>query len=241
MPSFPLPDGLAPGSQVPQESTCTTILSEAEAKAFATWCRATGISTTAGFLGALSLAVRRLDPSAAVGDEHPFRALVSTHTRYDLRWAEALGWFTAVAPFEVVMRGDAELPDVLSDVDAAWTGAKLGAGLPMARVGALLGRPIEPRFVVSYLDARRVRGADRWVDWNACALIGDVGPTDQVYVWINRMPTETYLTWRYPGNDICRSQVLGVNEIIRHIILETTGTGAAVSARIAPATEGMTV
>lgn len=217
-PSFPLPDGLAPGSQVPQTATCTTILTESEAATFGAWCRASGISTTAGFLGVLALAFRRLDPTTRGSDEHPFRALVSTHTRHDPRWAEALGWFTAVAPFAVTIRGDSVLIDVLDDVDAAWSDAKVGARLPMARVGSLLGRPIEPRFVVSYLDARHVRGAARWADWNAGALIGDVGPTDQVYLWINRMPTETYLTWRFPGNDVCRDQVQAVNVTMSDII-----------------------
>ncbi|HEY4375940.1 MAG TPA: condensation domain-containing protein, partial [Acidimicrobiales bacterium] len=203
MPSFPLADGLAPGSQVPQGSCCIPILDEAEALAFGTWCRASGISAGTGFLGALTLAFTRLAREAGVVDPAApeldrFRVLVSTHTRHDARWAEALGWFTAVAPFDVSVPTGHELGDILPTLNAAWADAKRGAALPLSRIGELLGRTLEPRFLVSYLDARHARGANLWPYWRAHAFIGDVGPTDQVYAWINRMPNETYLTWRYP-------------------------------------------
>ena len=51
--------------------------------------------------------------------------------------------------------------------------------------------------------------------------LGDVGPTDEVYVWINRMPTETYLTWRFPGNDVCRAEIEAVTESMRQIIIDS--------------------
>ncbi|HEY4377842.1 MAG TPA: hypothetical protein VGM93_11825, partial [Acidimicrobiales bacterium] len=155
-----------------------------------------------------------------------------THTRHDARWAEALGWFTAVAPFDVSVPTGHELGDILPTMNAAWADAKRGAALPLSRIGELLGRTLEPRFLVSYLDARHARGANLWPYWRAHAFIGDVGPTDQVYAWINRMPNETYLTWRYPGNDVCRNQVLAVTEtmaeIIREIVTVELGPVAAV-------------
>ncbi len=228
LPRFPLADGLAPGSQVPQEARCLPILTEAQSAAFGSWCRANGASAASGFLAALSLAfTRRVSetgadrvPGRAGSDDAGFRSLVSTHTRHEPHWAEALGWFTAIAPFAVDFRADQDLIDVLPMAVDAWSAGKRGAGLPMSRISDLLAIPLQPRFVVSYLDARYVRSADRWQTWKANALLGDVGPTDEVYVWINRMPTETYLTWRFPGNDVCRSSVEGVTESLRQIILD---------------------
>ncbi len=230
LPKFPLPDGLAPGSQVPQEARCIPILTDEEGKAFAAWCRANGASSATGFLAAMSLAFTRLggqsgsEPgladqsgSGAVG----FRSLVSTHTRHEAHWAEALGWFTAIAPFEVEFGAEQDLIDILPQAGEAWTAAKRGAGLPMSCIGDLLDASLQPRFVVSYLDARHTRSASDWQAWNAHACLGDVGPTDEVYVWINRMPTETYLTWRFPGNDVCRAEIEAVTESMRQIIIES--------------------
>lgn len=245
MPRFPLPDGLAPGSQVPQEAICTTIISEHEAKIFGAWCRSLGISAGTGFLAAMALAFTRLGTEAGVDDvvvdpSRPdlvgFRALVSTHTRHEACWSDVMGWFTAIAPFEVALPAGRDLPEVLPIVAEAWDDAKRGTALPLTRIGELLDVNLEHRFVMSYLDARHASGADRWAAWNSQAFIGDVGPTDQVYVWINRVPTETYLTWRYPGNDVCRSQVAAVTESMGRIIREIcVAAQVAEAARVAAA------
>ena len=230
LPKFPLPDGLAPGSQVPQEARCIPILTDAQSAAFAACCRANGASSATGFLAAMSLAFTRLGGQTGIeqslaGQSGPgavgFRSLVSTHTRHEAHWAEALGWFTAIAPFEVEIGAEQELIDVLPQVVDSWTAAKRGAGLPMSRISDLLDTSLQPRFVVSYLDARHTRSASDWQAWNAHACLGDVGPTDEVYVWINRMPTETYLTWRFPGNDVCRAEIEAVTESMRQIIIDS--------------------
>jgi hypothetical protein len=155
-----------------------------------------------------------------------FRSLVSTHTRHSPHWAESIGWFTAIAPFAVEYPADRELIDVLALANESWATAKRGAGLPMPRISDLLDAPLQPRFVLSYLDARFNSSADRWDDWKAHALIGDVGPTDEVYAWINRMPTETYLTWRFPGNEVCGAEVEAVTKLMAQIILETLSLGS---------------
>ena len=195
---------------------------------FGDWCRANGVSSATGFLAALSLAFTRVGRTIDLrlgGDQTTetvgFRSLVSAHTRHAAHWAEALGWFTAIAPLDVEFRDDQELVEILPIVGEAWARAKRGAGLPMSRIGELLDVPLQPRFVVSYLDARYVRSADRWQNWNAQAYLGDVGPTDEVYLWINRMLDETYVTWRYPGNDVCRAQIEAVTEAMRQIIVQS--------------------
>lgn len=228
VPAFPLPDGLAPGSQIPQSSCCLPILTEPEAAAFSRWCRAHGVSAGTGFLGAFTLATNRRREALATNaaDTERFRVLVSTHTRHEPHWAESLGWFTAVAPFDVTLPSGLDLDEVLPAVDAAWSRAKRGAALPLARIGELLDRPVEPRFVISYLDARYARGGDRWDAWNAHAYFGDVGPSDEVYAWINRLPTETYLTWRFPGNDVCRAEVEAVTALMGQIIHEIVAAGS---------------
>jgi len=229
VPVFPLPDGLPPGSQIPQSSCCLPILTEAEAAVFSRWCRQHGVSAGAGFLGAFTLAVNRRRETLADNAEETerFRVLVSTHTRHEAHWAESLGWFTAVAPFDVTLPSGLDLDEVLPTVDDAWARAKRGAALPLARIGELLGQPVEPRFVISYLDARHARGGDRWEAWNSHAYFGDVGPSDEVYAWINRLPTETYLTWRFPGNDVCRTEIEAVTALMAQIIHEIVSTGPA--------------
>ena len=235
LPSFPLSDGLPPGSQVPQEARCIPILTDEQGAVFAAWCRANGASASTGFLAAMSLAFTRLGRETAMdqrsvgqtgADVAGFRSLVSTHTRNEPHWGEALGWFTAVAPFAMEFEADQELIDILPLAVDAWATGKRGAGLPMSRISDLLDVPLQPRFVVSYLDTRYSRFASRWQAWKAHAFLGDVGPTDEVYVWINRMPTETYLTWRYPGNDVCRAEIEGVTETMRQIIVDTISVGS---------------
>lgn len=234
LPGFPLPDGLPPGSQVPQESCCIPILTDTQGAAFGVWCRANGVSAATGFLAAMSLAFTRLGGGTAVdqasgeqtgSDVVRFRSLVSTHTRHEAHWAEALGWFTAIAPLAVEFGAEQELIDILPLTGDAWTVAKRGAGLPMSCISDFLDVPLQPRFVVSYLDTRYARSANRWQEWNAHAYLGDVGPSDEVYVWINRMPTETYLTWRFPGNDVCRAEIEAVTESMQQIIVDSLSIG----------------
>lgn len=225
LPRFPLPDGLPPGSQVPQEARCIPIITETQAAAFGAVCRANGVSAGTGFLAAMSLAFTRRSREAG-SDLVGFRSLVSTHTRHAAHWAEAIGWFTAIAPFAVEYPAELDLIDILPLVGESWAAGKRGAGLPMSRISDLLDVPLQPRFVVSYLDARFNRSSARWQDWNAHALIGDVGPTDEVYAWINRMPTETYLTWRFPGNQVCADEVEAVTESMGQIIRDAVALGA---------------
>ncbi len=59
--------------------------------------------------------------------------------------------------------------------------------VPFDRVGELLGVPIRPRFVVSYMDVRFVPMAAQWPEWNARALRSRSYAHD-VYIWINRTP-----------------------------------------------------
>ncbi len=230
LPAFPLPDGLPPGSQIPQEARCLPLLGEDNVGAFGSFCRANGVSTSAGFLAAMALAFTRLGGAGGIepASVHPngagfvtFRSLVSTHTRHEARWAEAIGWFTALAPFAVDVDADQQLVDILPHVGDAWAVAKRGAGLPMPRIGELLDTSLQPRFVVSYLDARYADALCRRPGWDAHAYLGDIGPTDGVHVWINRFPDETYLTWRFPGNETCRTEVQAVTEAMRRIILDT--------------------
>ncbi len=225
LPSFPLPDGLPPGSQVPQEARCIPILTEDQAAAFGAWCRTNGSSAATGFLAAMALAFTRRGRESG-SDLVGFRSLVSTHTRHAAHWAEVVGWFTAIAPFAVNYPADLELIDVLPLAGESWAAGKRGAGLPMSCISDLLDVPLQPRFVVSYLDARFTRSADRWQACKAHALIGDVGPTDEVYAWINRMPTETYLTWRFPGNEVCAGEIEAVTATMGQIILDALAVGA---------------
>ncbi|MGC0364949.1 hypothetical protein ABH922_002933 [Rhodococcus sp. 27YEA15] len=205
---FPLPIGER--SAEPQNGLSTWLLDAEGSQAFSSVCGSVGVGYFAGLLSCLAVVGHDL-----AGKDH-FQVITPVHTRSSQEWAGALGWFVGLCPVEFAA-DDASF-DVLARRAAEATAAvKPAAAIPFDRVGERLGRPISPRFVVSYMDVRFVPEAAQWPERNARALRSRAY-THDVYLWLNRTPRGLNLAIRYPNNGVANAAVHSYVAALRQAI-----------------------
>ncbi|WP_415840190.1 condensation domain-containing protein [Nocardiopsis gilva] len=219
-PSFPLDLGLAPGERCPQGTDTRRLLDAASADAFERICLDSGGSLFTGILAATGLAAHRL------GARDELRLCVPMHTRNEERWANAIGWFTTVAPLTLDISGStaAGASDEAGDRAAAdGFAARLRSAregfrvardlgrLPVAHVLAALGeefaRGKDDVFMLSFIDYRRFPESEHYVAANAHHLSA-VTMADDAQFWVSRTHEGLFLRSRYPDDPVAENAVL---------------------------------
>ncbi|MFC9431885.1 hypothetical protein [Streptomyces sp. NPDC056987] len=214
------------GSGREQIGGCERLLDADAAHAFQRACRPHGGNFLTGVLTCLALAAREEEQGEGdLGwDSGEFRALTPFHTRGDARWAHSVGWYVGLAPLRFAVRRGDSFADILTAASGALDGAGEMAAIPFPRVSELLGRRLEPRFVVSYMDMRRTPGARRWGEWKAAALRSRRVHPDEVYLWVNRSYDGVHLSFRHPATEPARHAVsrlvAGTGRLMRRISAE---------------------
>ncbi|MEE2032450.1 condensation domain-containing protein [Rhodococcus chondri] len=199
-PAFPLPIGHRPARVTPQQRLSERWFDDAEATLFAERCRDAGAGFFAGALACLGQA------AADLAGAERFRTVAPSHTRTGPMWAGALGWFVGLRPIDIDLSGDPDFVTLATRAARELHDTRSSARVPFDRVGELLGVPIRPRFVVSYMDVRFVPMAAQWPEWNARALRSR-SYTHDVYVWLNRTPQGVNVSVRYPDNTVAAANV----------------------------------
>jgi hypothetical protein len=198
LPNFPVDLGLEPGGALPTQKLLREKLVDADAAAaFEAYCRPHGGSMV-GILAATSLVVHE------IGGQPVYRTVVPFHTRLKSAWTNSVGWYVGGAPIEVPAARDFDA--ALLAVRAELQANRSLARMPLARILRLLGtdfRPTSPDLysIVSYVDARGIRGSDRWAERKVYGLIR-VSYGDQVCAWVNRLHEGLWFACRYPDTDI---------------------------------------
>jgi mycolipenoyl-CoA---2-(long-chain-fatty acyl)-trehalose mycolipenoyltransferase / long-chain-acyl-CoA---trehalose acyltransferase len=218
LPAFPLDLGIAAGEYPQQTGGCTWLIDPSDAEAFDEVCKAVGGNVAAGVTAAAGAAAYEL------GDVPVYRTVIPFHTRSELQWLSALGWYIGLAPLEVATTQAADFHDLVRMSRRAARVARPVAQAPFAKVFSLLEPPVRPLSVMSYIDARVVPGAAHWTDWNAHAF-GKVSYGDEVYLWINRTLDGMYVTYRYPDTEVARRNVTAYIDRMRDIITSVAQTG----------------
>ncbi|MEV7867160.1 condensation domain-containing protein [Streptomyces sp. NPDC088124] len=214
------------GSGREQIGGCELLLDADAAHAFQRACRPHGGNFLTGVLTCLALAAREEEQGEReLGWESgEFRALTPFHTRGDARWAHSVGWYVGLAPLRFPVRRGDSFADILTAASTALDGAGEMAAIPFPRVSELLGRRLEPRFVVSYMDMRRTPGARRWGEWKAAALRSRRVHPDEVYLWVNRSYDGVHLSFRHPATEPARHAVsrlvAGTGRLMRRLAAE---------------------
>ncbi|ETA05732.1 MULTISPECIES: condensation domain-containing protein [Gordonia] len=182
----------------PAEGFQTTLshwlLDPAETKRFDAICKAAGSSMTAGIYTALSMTAAALTGSADL------RFISPVHTRNAIEWGEAVGWFVGIIPVAVRPGRPLRFTDALTTVAATSAQYKDVGGAPFAPVAELIGGDVTPPgFVVSYIDLRHAEGSTEWEPRAARVLRSATRDADEVYFWINRIPTGVNVSSRFPA------------------------------------------
>ncbi|WP_238422271.1 condensation domain-containing protein [Gordonia sp. 'Campus'] len=171
------------------------LLDATETKAFDAVCKGAGSSMTAGIYTALSMT------SAALSGTADLRFIGPVHTRNAIEWGEAVGWFVGIIPVAVRPGQPSRFTDALTAVAATSAQYKAVGAAPFAPVAELIGGDVTPPgFVVSYIDLRHAEGAAEWTPRQARVLRSATRDADEVYFWINRIPTGLNVSARFPAD-----------------------------------------
>ncbi len=158
--------------------------------------------------------------------QQQFRAIAPFHTRTDPQWAQSVGWYVGLAPVGFAVRGTDAFREVMAGAGLALKRARPLATVPLPRITELLGMPLEPRFMVSYMDIRRTPGAEQWGEWRAFALRSRRIHPHEVFLWIMRSHRGVYLSFRYPDTEGIRTAVPRYIEQTRWLMEQIANEGS---------------
>ncbi|MGC0364602.1 hypothetical protein ABH922_002586 [Rhodococcus sp. 27YEA15] len=194
VPLFPaLPEPIA-GLRIPQQSVSAWFLSSSGADRFAEASR----RSNQGFLAAILACAAKV--TGDLTDASEFRVIVPQHTRTEVRWAAALGWFIGLVPVRIPISATASVSDLTELAGNEMRRVRPAAALPYSRVCELIGCPQDLPFVLSYMDIRYVPGAEQWPSWQARGLRSRDHSSNEVYIWLIRTPEGLNVAIRHPGD-----------------------------------------
>lgn len=218
LPSFPLALGVAPGELPHQTGVCEWLLDPAQATAFSVACKRLRGNFLAGALATSSIVAYER------GGQSVYRTVIPFHTRSDAQSAASLGWYIGMAPIEIATDQARDFKELLAMARDAIRAAQPVAQVPFVKVCGLLDVAVRPEFVFSYMDGRRIPGADRWRGWRPHAF-GKVSYGDEVYMWMNRAVGGLYITCRYPSTDTADASVTSFIEGTREVLTTVAESG----------------
>lgn len=246
-PTFPRPDpGTAdPGAGRPpairserepdrgfQATLSSWLLNAEDTQRFHQICKDAGANMQAGVYTALAMAAEQL-----TGNGH-LRFISPIHTRTELRWGEAAGWFVGIVPVQLDPAGARTFRTAIRPVAASATTYRDVGLAPYARIADLIGGDATPPgLVISYIDLRSAQGAELWDDRAARVLRSATRAAEEVYLWINRVPSGTNISARFPSG----ARADDVHRFIstfHHILTEVIANGDATVTTAAGSTSG---
>ncbi|MFF4408822.1 hypothetical protein ACFY2W_14700 [Streptomyces sp. NPDC001262] len=200
-PAFPLPLG-ASETPAAQCSAYRWLLDGPAAARFADASHAGGGTTAAGLLACLALAAAEVTGEDA---GEPLLSVVNlADTRPD-RWRGAPGWFVGLHPVRIPALPGAAFADTLALAAAELRRRRPGPGSSLPHISRMLRREVHPRFVVSYIDVRRVVGTPPRPEDRM--LRSRIHGAAEVYVWLTRSERGVHLSTRFPDTAVARVNV----------------------------------
>ncbi|MCF3102392.1 hypothetical protein IPZ58_12470 [Streptomyces roseoverticillatus] len=196
-PAFPLPLGASEAPDT-QRSAYRWLLDGPAATRFAAASHAGGGTTAAGLLACLALAAAR------VSDERHLSVISLANARPD-KWRSAPGWFVGLHPVRIPAAPRADFAGTVTLAAAELRRRGPGPGSSLPHISRMLRREIHPKFVVSYLDVRRVPGTPpRPRD---TMLRSRIHSPAEVYVWLTRSDRGVHLSARFPDTAVARANL----------------------------------
>ncbi|GAA1895021.1 MAG: peptide synthase [Williamsia herbipolensis] len=226
MPAFPVApdvdhDDVVAGATLPpyQSSLSRWLLDPEQTDRFNRACKALGANMQAGIHTALCIANQRVTGCSDL------RFISPVHTRTELQWGEAAGWFVGLVPVHLRPGAADTFGAAIGPVAETSREHKELGTVPFHPIAELIGHRTPPQFVVSYIDLRGAEGADAWDEMDARVLRSATRSSDEVYFWINRINTGTNLSARFPSTHPGATRVHRFLRAFEQVLLEVVERG----------------
>jgi hypothetical protein len=222
-PRFALDLGVETGTTYDQDVMTVRVLDADDTEAFDTVCRENGGGLFPGLLASMAIVAREL-----TGVEE-FRTVTPLHTRFKPEWRHSMGWYITCAPLAFTITDAETFTDVLANAHTSLRGTLGNAKFPASKVVSLLGDDFTPTrrdmfSMVSYIDYRKVPGAERHADSKPLTL-GETLQADDAHVWTSRLADGLYLTIRYPVTPIAPELLQQYADRISEVLRRVTVAG----------------
>ncbi|MGZ8179314.1 condensation domain-containing protein [Williamsia sp. SKLECPSW1] len=202
-----------------QSSLSRWLLDPDQTDRFNRACKALGANMQAGVHTALCIANHRVTGCADL------RFISPVHTRTEMQWGEAAGWFVGLVPVHLRPGTASTFGEAIGAVaETAREHKELGT-VPFHPIAELIGHRTPPQFVVSYIDLRGAEGSDAWDSMDARVLRSATRSSDEVYFWINRINTGTNLSARFPSSHPGATRVHRFLHALEQVLLEVVADG----------------
>jgi mycolipenoyl-CoA---2-(long-chain-fatty acyl)-trehalose mycolipenoyltransferase / long-chain-acyl-CoA---trehalose acyltransferase len=223
-PTFAVDLGVEIGTTYQQVIHERQLLNAEDAAKFEKLVKSSGGGFFSGLLAAMAIVTQELTGNTE------FRSVTPFHTRHDASWMAALGWFITVAPLEFSLQGALSFSEVLRTAHAAFRASIPAAQYPAARVVQLLADEFTPTrrdlfSMVSYIDYRKMPGAERYSENNALTIGANTEATDDTHVWVSRTTDGLFITLRHPETATSDKLVTEYTTLISALVSEVANYG----------------
>ncbi|MGW5436790.1 condensation domain-containing protein [Nocardia asteroides] len=207
LPSFPLDLGRRTDGYHRSAHRSITLLDPEAGDRFEQVCRANGAEFAGGVFAAAALAEREL-----TGADYYF-GMTPISTRTTAAEAVSVGWYVTLVPVAFPLGARTTIPRVLTLAQRAYENGLRLAPTSFHRVLELLPADseikAEPGWVtpmISFVDARDFLGHELFDEVGA-GVFANRAASEEVLIWINRLPSGTSLSVIYPGTAVAHASV----------------------------------
>lgn len=227
-PRIPLNLGLEYGRMYPARNETLRLLNDADATAFERRCGQVGGKM---FMGLLAITGMALNQLAGTGTYHGFLPISE---RRDPRWRGAFGWFVNTMPISFPIDAELTFEAVLGEVNTAFRELIEHVDVPFIKAWELLAPeyfglrtwPYPVNFF-SYLDFRRLPGAEHERRWQPCT-IPEASHSNTGNMWFYRNSDGLYLNSIFCDVPESVDAFTAYRKAIQQILEELTPRGSIV-------------
>lgn len=223
LPCFPLDLGTSLDGYSRSAHRTLPLFDETQARAFETACAAHGAEFTGGIFAIAALTQREL-----TGGDYYF-GMTPISTRATFAEIATVGWFVTLVPVAFPVSATADFDRTVTRAQRAYengvrlTGVSFHRVLELAADDATISVPagwVTP--MISYVDARDFLGNELFDVANG-GVYANRAASEQVLMWINRLPAGTSLSVIYPDTPVAHESVDRYLTVMRAGFLRAAG------------------
>ncbi|WP_054811972.1 condensation domain-containing protein [Nocardia arizonensis] len=215
LPSFPLELGTAADGYTRSAHLTVPLLDESEALRFEKVCAEAGSAFTGGVFAVAAMAERDL-----AGRDYYF-GMTPISTRGSVAELISVGWYATLIPVAFPVGRSTGFTRLVRSAQRAYDSGLQLTAVSFHRVVELLppdlGFDVPPDWsapMISFVDARDFAG-NEYFDIVRGGIYGNRAASEEVLIWINRLPGTTTLSAIYPDTTVAHDSVARYVEALR--------------------------